>query len=283
VKLVPKALEILHILLEQRGRIVEKAELMRRVWPDTTVEEIGLARNISSLRKALGDETSVAQMIETIPRRGYRFVAEVQTRGEAQANVERRPLLPAEDFPGVAPESPASQGREGRKSRRVLILAASAAALALLIYWQFYRPSPYLESGAGYASLAVLPFECLSPDLTQSAFCRGFSELLAARVSRLERVHVTSPSTIQRYRDGRVPAAISTRILGLDVVLEGTAQSQNGRLRITARLSDVHSGKMIWADSYDYSAADPAQAQADAAARIQTAVGAHLMLREGLR
>jgi DNA-binding winged helix-turn-helix (wHTH) protein len=79
VPLVPKAIDTLHVLLERRGRVVEKAELMKLVWPDTTVEEAGLARNISLLRKALDDESG--QYIETIPRRGYRFAAEAPAQG----------------------------------------------------------------------------------------------------------------------------------------------------------------------------------------------------------
>jgi DNA-binding winged helix-turn-helix (wHTH) protein len=78
VPLVPKAIDTLHVLLQRRGRVVEKAELMKLVWPDTTVEDVGLARNISLLRKALDDESG--QYIETIPRRGYRFAAEAPER-----------------------------------------------------------------------------------------------------------------------------------------------------------------------------------------------------------
>jgi DNA-binding winged helix-turn-helix (wHTH) protein len=77
--LVPKAIDTLHVLLERRGRVVEKAELMKLLCPDTTVEEVGLARNISLLRKALDDESG--QYIETIPRRGYRFAAEAPREG----------------------------------------------------------------------------------------------------------------------------------------------------------------------------------------------------------
>jgi DNA-binding winged helix-turn-helix (wHTH) protein len=79
VPLAPKTIDLLHVLLEERGRIVDKAGLMRRVWPETTVEETGLARNVSLLRKALGDEAEEAAYIETVPRRGYRFVAETRT------------------------------------------------------------------------------------------------------------------------------------------------------------------------------------------------------------
>ena len=88
VPLAPKVGETLRVLLERHGTVVEKAELMRAVWPDTTVEEIGLARNISQLRKALGDESEAGKYIETLPKRGYRFVGEVVRRGRRTA--ERR-------------------------------------------------------------------------------------------------------------------------------------------------------------------------------------------------
>ncbi len=104
VPLVPKAIDTLHVLLERRGRVVEKAELMKLVWPDTTVEEVGLARNISLLRKALEDEGGENAYIETIPRRGYRFAAEA----------------PAER-PGA--------GGQGPGKRWWLVLAAGIAAL----------------------------------------------------------------------------------------------------------------------------------------------------------
>src|SRR5271165_2690986 len=94
VPLVPKAIDTLHVLLEQRGRVVEKSDLMKLVWPDTTVEDVGLARNISILRKALGDDASDSPYIETIPRRGYRFAAaevEPETKVEVQPPTRARP------------------------------------------------------------------------------------------------------------------------------------------------------------------------------------------------
>src|SRR5208283_4931469 len=87
VALPPKAIDTLHVLIERRGQIVEKAELMRLVWPDCTVEEVGLARNVSLLRKALGDDQE--QFITTIPKRGYRFVAEAAQPEQAVAEPGR--------------------------------------------------------------------------------------------------------------------------------------------------------------------------------------------------
>src|ERR1039457_85041 len=96
VPLVPKALETLHVLLERRGSLVEKSELMKLVWPDTNVEEVGLARNISLLRKALEDESEENPYIETIPRRGYRFAAQVSIVEPATVPPpEREPRQPS--------------------------------------------------------------------------------------------------------------------------------------------------------------------------------------------
>lgn len=145
VPLMPKAADTLDVLLNQRGRVVDKTQLMKFVWPDTQVEEVGLARNISLLRKALGDETESGAYIETIPKRGYRFVAPVQV---------------------IEGENAAEQPVEPRRPRRWWWIAALAlVAFFAVIYWQFYTPSRYLTGGAGIANLAVVPFESLSPEL----------------------------------------------------------------------------------------------------------------------
>ena len=120
---------------------------MRAVWPDTTVEEIGLARNISQLRKALGDESEAGKYIETLPKRGYRFVGDVVTEG-------------AEDGGTAQAKAGAAWGR---RVRWILLAAVGLCAILCVVYWQFYRQSRYLSSSDGIANIAVVPFECLSP------------------------------------------------------------------------------------------------------------------------
>ena len=251
VPLVPKAIDTLHVLLERRGRVVEKAELMKLVWPDTVVEDVGLARNISLLRKALGDEGAEPPYIETIPRRGYRFVA-------AEA----------------APPAPAPLRR--------WLPAACLAALAVLvslIYWQFYVPSRFLKRGPGIASLAVVPFESLTPGLNPSGFAQGFSDSLVAGLSKLEAVQVVSPSTVRRHQWVGISMGLMGRLLGLEVLVEGTIRTVGDRLRITARLVDVHTGKVIWSDTYDRLAADSGQVESEVAAEVAAQVGAHLAIQ----
>lgn len=264
VPVIPKALDLLEILLERHGRVVEKAELMRLLWPDTVVEEIGLARNVSTLRKALGDDAGESAYIETIPKRGYRFVAELRVPDE--------PALEPSPQPQPPPARP-------RPPLRVLALLAAVGVLAFLIHWQFYRPSRYLPA-TGAASLAVLPFETISTGAPEPAFSRALNEVLISHLLQNPGIVVTSPSTIRRYQALRIPTAVMSRVLGLDTILEGAVQQQDGNLRITARLADVHSGKLIWAASFDQPARNLPAAQSETARRIAAEVAAHLMIRQ---
>jgi DNA-binding winged helix-turn-helix (wHTH) protein/TolB-like protein len=256
VPLAPKALEMLHALLERRGRVVGKGELMKLVWPDTVVEEVGLARNVSLLRKALGDGAETGNYIETIPKRGYRFTAKVAETSDAAQSSAFRP---------------------GRRLRSWVVLAIVLVGLAGIVYWQFYAPSRYLPEGS--ASLAVAPFETLGPDTEGGAFSEGFTEVLAAELSKLKDVHVISPGTVRRYRRFRIPAPMMARLLGVQVIVEGTVQRSGDRLTVTARLTDVHSGKLIWAENFDVAAADSAQGQMTIARAVATQARARLAAR----
>jgi TolB-like protein len=258
--------ETLRVLVERHGTVVEKAELMREVWPDTTVEEIGLARNISQLRKALGDENEAGKFIETLPKRGYRFVGEV-----------------VQDWPQNGSRPPTERVPPSIwRFRRFLLVAGVLCAILGLVYWQFYRPSRYLSTGEHIASIAVVPFERRSPELDCSAFPRGLTELLAAQLSKIEGVHVLSPSTVYSYQRARLSTAFMARVLGLDVVLDGSIQRAGDQVRITSRLVDVRSAKLIWSDSYEYPVQQLADAQSFAARDIAAQAGAHLAIRRPL-
>lgn len=255
VPLVPKAVETLHVLLERRGRVVEKADLMKLVWPGTNVEDVGLARNISLLRKALEDESETNPYIETIPRRGYRFAAPVST---------------------PAPPGAPSPAPRRRFHWRWLVVLLCVVALGGFVYYQFYVPSRYLPGGSRSASLAVAPFECLCPGMDGDGFSQGFNEVLAASLSKLNGVQVVSPGTVRRYQRAGFSMALMGRLLGLEVLVEGTIQKLGDRLRTSVRLVDVRSGKLIWAETYDEPAADPGMAQQNVARAIAREAGARL-------
>jgi TolB-like protein len=222
------------------------------------VEEVGLARNISQLRKALGDEGKAARYIETLPKRGYRFTGEVETEDAgAGAPADRKTMLP-----------PAW--------RRFLLAAATLGAIVGLVYWQFYRPSRYFTSDAQVARVAVVPFECLSPELDCYVFPHGLTDLLVTRLSQLKDVHVLSQSTVYRFQRARLSMPFMARLLAQDVTLEGSIQRAGEKVRITARLVDVHSATLVWSDSYEYPVRQLAEAQELAAEEIAAQVDAHL-------
>ena len=260
VPLEPKVADTLRVLLEHNGRVVEKAELLREVWPGISVDEVGLARNISRLRKALGDEAEASLYVETLSKRGYRFVAPVEIRRAGEAK-------------------PAAPGKVRRLTKQLLYVLLGVAALAMglgVIYWQFYHPSRYFPRSAQAANVAVVPFTCLSPELDCGAFPYGLNDLLVARLSQFAGVHVLSPSTVYRFQRARLSMAFMARMLGMDALVEGTIQHAGDQVRITARLVDVHSAKLIWSDSFEYPAQNLAGAQNRAAEEIALQAGLRL-------
>lgn len=240
VDLQPKMLETLHILALNAGSVVDKQEIMRAVWPDTVVEEVGLARNVSQLRKLLGGEESGETYIQTVPRRGYRLVTTIGS-----------------DQPAAAPSAPPIRAR-----RYGLWAAAGAAAFVLFVYWQFYLPSRWLPGAEGRADVIVVPFD---------GEPRGFSEALAAELASNPRLRVISPSTVRRYRTLRFPDHWTARILGAALIVEGEwpAPPAPG----AARLTDVHSGRMVWSGRLR------PQKLEDTLQEVSAAIGGHLSPR----
>jgi adenylate cyclase len=142
--------------------------------------------------------------------------------------------------------------------------------MGAFVYYQFYVPSRYLPSGSRSASLAAVPFECLCPGIDGDRLSQGFNEVLVADLSKLPGVQVIAPSTVRRHQRVGVSMGLMGRLLGLEVLVEGTVQKLDERLRITARLVDVHTGRVIWAETYDERADDPGGAQ-EAVGRAVTA------------
>lgn len=268
IPLTPKAVETLRVLIERRGRIVEKGELLQLVWPDTTVEEVGLARNISLLRKALEAEGSEGSIIETIPRRGYRFVAEVRKVDGPDSNAA-----------GEAPVEVVARPRKRRQWSRPAITAVVLALTGLLVYWQFYRPSKFLMVKPGAPSLAVVPFECVGGETDCGNMPRAISDLLVTDLVKLGGMNVVSPSTVRRHQRAKNSMSLMGRMLALEVLVEGTVQMTGSQVRIMPRLVDVHTGRLIWADAAVFPASDAERVQDEVARQIAAKIAAHLAIR----
>ena len=247
VPLTPKVADTLLILLSRRGSVVEKAELLRLVWPDTFVEEGGLARNISMLRKILEDEAEGCRYIETIPKRGYRFVAPIEDPGPI-ATPRRRP------------------GRRGI----VAIVAGVALLSAAGAYLAFFRTTQAVRAPVG--AVAVLPLKNVSSDPGQEYFSEGMTDMLVTELAK-SGIRVIAPGSVRRLRAG-APLGEVGRQLGVDAVVQGTVLASGDRVRINAQMVDVRTGRLLWAESYGRSLGDVLGLQSEVAAAIAREVSA---------
>ncbi len=257
VALTPKAFETLVVLLENAGHALDKDELLKKLWPDTFVEEATLAKQISTLRKALGDGDNGSRYIATIPKFGYRFVADVRrAQSPAQAvapEIQASRNGDADARVGTA-EAAASPMRlfTAHVQRRVALGAAAALVIAVSAYlaWSRFAGSAL---PAKRVVLAVLPFQNLSGDAEQEYFADGLTEEMIARLSSLNpgALAVIARTSAMTYKDTKKDIAAICRELGADYVLESSFRREGDRVRITAQLVQAHDQTHLWAETYE--------------------------------
>jgi TolB-like protein/DNA-binding winged helix-turn-helix (wHTH) protein/Tfp pilus assembly protein PilF len=270
VGLTPKTFDVLRVLVENRGRALDKNELMRAVWPDTVVEENNLARNISVLRKALGAKAGDHEYVVTIPGTGYRFVApvrEVALLAEPQASGE----APAEE-PAIRPI---------RRARAAAMALMAVLGLALAgLGWHVWRGRA--RSAGELRSLAVLPFDNLSgPD--QEYLAEGMTDVLIAELTGIRSLRVISRQSVIRYKESKEPLPQIARALGVDAVVEGTALRDGDRVRVTVELVHAPADRQLWAATFEREAGDVLAVQAEIARAVAREVRASLTASESAR
>jgi TolB-like protein/DNA-binding winged helix-turn-helix (wHTH) protein/Tfp pilus assembly protein PilF len=252
VHIPPKAFDALVLLVENRGHLLEKDELLRKVWPDTFVEESNLAQHISVLRKALQDREDGSRYIETVPTRGYRFIAEVREISCIATGTNILPG-PTPSRPSLAvPESGVPESIRPRHHFRSPTFAIAALALLLVVLtstplvWRRLRsagPEPI-------RSLAVLPVQNLSADPAQEYFADGMTEALITDLAKIPGLKVISRTSIMLYKDSHKRLPQIARELGVDAIVEGAVMRSGDRVRITAQLVRAANDQHIWAESY---------------------------------
>jgi TolB-like protein/DNA-binding winged helix-turn-helix (wHTH) protein/tetratricopeptide (TPR) repeat protein len=249
VRLPPKAFDALVLLVENPGHLLEKEELLRKVWPGTFVEESNLAQHISILRKALQDGEVGLRYIETVPRRGYRFVAEVR---EVAGTAKDTGALP-DSTPNQPPFPPITDG--GRPRNRfpgpALAITGLVVLLAVLISVPPVWKRIHSSGPQPIQSLAVLPLRNLSGDPAQDYFAEGMTEALITDLARIPGLKVISRTSIMQYKDSHKRLPQIARELGVDGVIEGSVLLSGNRVRITAQLVRGATDQHIWAASYE--------------------------------
>ena len=243
VRLPPKAIDTLLVLLKSAGQPVEKEALIHAVWPDTFVEENNLAHHVSVLRKTLGNGEGGRAYIETIPKRGYRFVGEVKEATED-----------AVDVAGLSPAEPSGAITGPRPTRRKLAAAIPLPALGALVFvWWLNQHGP---SAPLFESLAVLPFQNLSGDPNQDYVSDGLTEALIGEVAKIGTLRVISRTSVMRYKDDRKPLPLIARELNVGALIEGSVARFGDRARVSVQLLDGAEDKHLWAETYERDLAD---------------------------
>lgn len=268
LKLAEQPFQILAILLEQPGQVITRDELRERLWPgDTFVDfDHGLNNAVMRLREALSDSPDKPRFIETLPRRGYRFIAPVEeihsapkTMPMGEPQVGASTVLPTPDvlasFSADRHDSVThSNASSWLTLPRIALLSAAALLFAVLsgLAVHFVRG---WESGkinpAHNMSLVVLPLENLSGDTDQDYFAAGMTDELTANLAKIRSLRVISRSTAMAYKGTHKPLSEIARELKVDAVVEGTVLKAGTRVRITAELVQVSTDHHLWADTYE--------------------------------
>ncbi len=264
IRLPPKAFDALLVLVENRGHLLEKDELLRRVWPDTFVEESNLAQHISVLRKALQDGEHGPRYIETVPTRGYRFVADVRELAGVTPNANvlsgptpGRPSPPAPPKSAVPEIGVAETGVAERIVPRLRFqaltyaIAAMALLLAVLILTRPVWKRFHTTAPEPIQSLAVLPLQNLSADPAQAYFADGMTEALITDLAKIPGLKVISRTSIMQYKDSHKRLPQIAQELGVDAIIEGAVLRSGDRVRITAQLVRAATDQHIWAETYE--------------------------------
>lgn len=247
VQIFPKALQILVLLVDKRGEIVSRDELLETVWKDTFVEEANITYTVSLLRKTL-DEDDKKHFIQTIPKRGYRFTADVREVVENGTAV-----VPAETILTKPPKEQIRWHFIGIILLGVLLLTSFA------VWWNFGDRrglSSVPVTQRHIRTVAILPLKTLTENEQSKALSLGLTDSLISRLGSLNRFAVRPLSSVKGYAETDQDPIKFGEMLKVDAVLEGTLQTVENSLRVNLRLWDVRDGAQLWQDSFDSSDAD---------------------------
>jgi TolB-like protein/DNA-binding winged helix-turn-helix (wHTH) protein len=265
VRLGGKAFELLHALMDNPQVLVTKDALFERVWNGLAVSDSVLTTAVKELRQALDDDAREPMFIETVHRRGYRFLLPVDAD-------DRHARQPAKI------ETPVSAPDAAQPARRPWIAGGAFAAIVAALLW-FFVPmqgrDPVAAVGQIIAhpkSIAVMPFRDLSANMEQNWFAAGLTEEVLSRLTRTPDLHVASRVSVEQLRKTNGTMPDMARLLGVAHILDGSVRRSNGRVRVTAELVRASDGFQLWSQTYDRPASDVISIQEDIAFRIASAM-----------
>src|SRR5579864_6486044 len=261
LRLQGQPLQVLATLLKHSGDLVTREELRDQIWPaDTFVDfDHSLHNAIARIREALGDSAQSPQYIETLPRRGYRFIGQVE-------EVAAEPGDEDEQNTSLAPK---------QRTKVLAILTAAALTLALAL-WTVPMFSHGTGTHSAIRSIAVLPLQNLSGDASQEFFVDGMTEELITDLAKLSSLRVTSRTSVMRYKGTKKGLPEIARDLNVDGIVEGSVMRSGNRVRVTAQLLNAPKDQHLLAESYERDLGDVLSLQSEVARAIAERVRAQI-------
>ncbi len=293
VRVEVRTMRLLLCLAERPGEVVSIDTLLDQVWPDVTVTPDSVYQAVTSLRRLLGDDPKNPTYIATVPRLGYRMVAQVNpwTEGfDAKPNNQSVAPVPVSNngqltSAGSDPASTkvtqpmAAAPSHGSQTRASLLLLAGAViALALITALAFRgklaRENPAASAAAQQPekSVAVIPFLDLTEGMKNGEFADGMTEELIDKLSKVPGLHVPSPTSSFYFRDKTVTVAEIAKALRVVYVLDGSVRKSGDRLRVATRLVRADNGYVVWSETYDRPFDDIIMVQDDIAGEVTKAL-----------
>jgi DNA-binding winged helix-turn-helix (wHTH) protein/TolB-like protein/Flp pilus assembly protein TadD len=303
VALPAKAFDVLVVLVESAGRLVEKDELFSRVWPDQIVEESNLTVHISAIRKVLGDRKDNPHYLVTVSGRGYRFTGNlVRSDSEEEESFARSSLMGTTEGaaenpivieptdrtigpPLIADENAASSRHKSVLARPLLFGSLSVILISLVIFLGFKGTHAPDKSAATaqIKSIAVLPFKPLVSSEREESLEIGMADTLITRLSRIRELTVRPTGSVRQYTKLEDEATKAGQELMVDAVLDGTIQRFGDRIRVGVRLVRVDKGQTLWTEQFDEASANIFAIQDAIARRVAGALAVQLGVEERAR
>ena len=254
LKLPRIPMEVLLLLLEQRGQLVTREQIVHRIWGKDVFVDTDNSINaaIRKIRQVLDDDPEQPRFLQTVTGKGYRFIAPIQTTGISlvpRALDERTPSPSEPVFGDSAPARMKSYPRLWALSLGIAIIMAAATGA----YWHRFRPRAHSHAAGGRTMLAVLPFENFTGDAGQDYFSDGMTEEMITQLGRLDPRHlaVIARTSVMHYKHSQEQLDQIGRELGVQYVLEGSVRRDSGKVRITAQLIQTKDQTHLWAQEYD--------------------------------
>ncbi|HEY0459158.1 MAG TPA: winged helix-turn-helix domain-containing protein [Pyrinomonadaceae bacterium] len=243
VSLQPKVFDMLVFFVERRGALISHDDLMKAVWKDTFVEESNLRFCIHALRKALGKTADGRDFVETIPKRGYRFTAEVAEES-LQSLPEKAAEIPAIETPPKVVEKP-------RFAERKLLIGITAFLLICLLVLAFAWRQSQLQTekkSSETKQLAVLPFEALTT--LDGDFQTRLADAMIANLSKIKSLRVLPIASVRRFAGQQFDPLTVGKELQTDSVLSGSYRDEEGNVRVTVFFQRVENGETLWTETF---------------------------------